>query len=286
MNRFLASILLGLLFISSHAAGGGKTILVVIAHPDDETGFGAALAKYARLGHNVRLVVAVGAGFDTRFVDAGPDSVASAKRRDAACAAERLGILPPIFFGLSSLDRKHGAKDGVRDAVEAGTFFREKLKETILQNRPDLIITFGPDGEYGHPEHIIVGSLVTELLLREGWVATYPLYYFGWTKSLEEHGDGWVRYADDAYFNVHVEYTDEDEEKAMAAIRCYTSGFSQQQMDEMIAFERTRKNELFFRRFAVSEGVKKGFFCNSLHENGLSNRVYLSWHNETFAKQN
>jgi len=236
-----------------------KSILVVVAHPDDETGFGAALAKHARLGDTVYLIVAVDAKFDTRLISASPDSLTKAKQRDVLCSCEKLGIQPPIFFSFTSLDRKHGDQDGVRDAVETGNHFREKLKQTILNLQPDLIITFGPDGEYGHPEHIIAGSLVTELLLREGWVEKYPLYYFGWTKSLEADGDGWVRYADDQYFNIAVSYTDEDEQRAAQSIRCYTSGFSQQDMEDMIAFERERKNELYFRKFYTEKGLKSDF---------------------------
>ncbi len=52
--------------------------------------------------------------------------------------------------------------------------------DTLL---PDSVFTLSPDGEYGHPEHIIVGSAITELLLREGWVEQYPLYYFAWTQE-------------------------------------------------------------------------------------------------------
>lgn len=236
-----------------------KTILVVVAHPDDETGFGALLAKHARLGDTVYLIVAVDAKFDTRLISASPDSLTRAKQHDVLCSCEKLGIQPPIFFSFTSLDRKHGDKDGVLDAVETGNHFREKLKQTILNLQPDLIITFGPDGEYGHPEHIIAGSLVTELLLREGWVEKYPLYYFGWTKSLEADGDGWVRYADDQYFNIVVNYPDEDEQNAAQSIRCYTSGFSQQDMEDMIAFERERKNELYFRKFYVEKELKSNF---------------------------
>lgn len=237
-----------------------KTILVVLAHPDDETGFSSALAHYARQGHTVQLILAVDARFDRRFIDAEPDSIAKAKQHDVRCSCEKLGISPPIFYSFSSMDRKHGARDGVRDAVETGSSFREKLKQSIQQFQPDLIITFGPDGEYGHPEHIIVGSLVTELLLREGWVSKYPLYYFGWTKSLEENGDGWVRYADDNYFNVVVNYSDEDEQRAFESIQCYTSGFSHEEINEMILFEQQRKNELFFRRFVTEESIRTGFF--------------------------
>lgn len=258
-RNFILFISLILIACQQNTQPQSKTILVVLAHPDDETAFGSALAKHARLGDRVHLILAVDAKFDTRFVNAAPDSVAQAKQRDVVCSCEKLGIEKPIFYSFSSMDRKHGAKDGVRDAVESGSQFREKLKQSIVDFKPDLIITFGPDGEYGHPEHIIVSSLVTELLLREGWVDKYPLYYFGWTKSLEEDGDGWVRYADDQYFNVEVTYTDEDEQKAAQAIRCYSSGFSTAEMEEMTAFERDRENKLYFRKFVTEKGVQQNF---------------------------
>jgi len=247
------------LFTCSPEKSISKKILVVVAHPDDETAFGSVLAKHSRVGDTVYLAVAVDAKFDTRLILASPDSVSKAKQRDVRCSCEKLDIQPPIFFSFASMDRKHGNKDGVRDAVEAGNQFKEKLKQTLSEIQPDLIITFGPDGEYGHPEHIVVGSLVTELLLREGWVDTYPLYYFGWTKTQEIDGDGWVRYVDDQYFNVLVTFTKEDEQKAMQSIQCYTSGFTQKDMNEMITYEQERENELYFRRFVVAKGLQNEF---------------------------
>ena len=248
-----------LLLACKSEKAASKTILVILAHPDDETAFGAALAKQARLGDKVYVIFAVDAKFDTRLISASPDSLLKIKQREATCSCEVLGINKPIFLSFTSLDRKHGNKDGVRDAVDTGNQFREKLKKFISNLQPDLIITFGPEGEYGHPEHIMVGSLVTELLLREGWVDAYSLYYFGWNKTQEADGDGWVRYVDDQYFNARITYTDEDEQKAIESIQCYPSGFSQQDMEEMIAFEKERENELFFRKFKVETGKKEGF---------------------------
>lgn len=238
-----------------------KDILVVVAHPDDEIGFGSVLAKFSRLGYNVHLVIGVDGRFSSISENKNPDSLALANKNQAICSCEKLGISEPIFYNLISLDRKHGPKDGVRAAVESGLQLREKLKETILQIQPDLIIAYGPDGEYGHPEHIIVGSIVTELLLREKWVDKYPLYYFGWTKTLEQGNDGWVRYADDQYFNVIVNYTDEDEQKAMESLNCYER-MPKNEREEIIENEKNRKNELYFRKFVVAKGQKKDFFSN------------------------
>jgi len=236
-----------------------KDVLVVVAHSDDETGFGSVLAKFSRLGYKVHLVISVDGRYSTRLKNKNPDSVALANKNQAICSCEKLGISEPIFYDLISLDRKHGQKDGVRAAIESGVQLREKLKETILQIQPDLIIAYGPDGEYGHPEHIIVGSIVTELLLREKWVDKYPLYYFGWTKTLEQGNDGWIRYADDQYFNIIINYTDEDEQKAMESLNCYER-MPKNEREENNENEKNRKNEMYFRQFVVAKGQKQDFF--------------------------
>ena len=236
-----------------------KSILVVVAHPDDETAFAAILAKYARLGHKVHLVIGVDGRYSVRDESNNPDSVALANKNQAICSSEQLGINKPIFYDLVSLDRKHGQMDGVRASVESGVQFREMLKETILELQPDILITYGPDGEYGHPEHIIVSGLVTELLLREQWVDTYPLYYFGWTKTLEQGNDGWIRYIDDHYFTTTIDYSDADEQRAFASLDCYLR-MPESERREIVEFETKRVNELYFRRFAVSYDSRRGFF--------------------------
>jgi LmbE family N-acetylglucosaminyl deacetylase len=256
---FLAVLLTANIFSCTEKQGGTKTILVVIAHPDDETAFAPVLAKYARLGHTVYLVIGVDGRYGNKAENNNPDSVALVNKNQAICSCKQLGIKEPIFFDLISLDRKHGQKDGVRAAVESGSKFRDQLKETILDIKPDLIITYGPDGEYGHPEHIIVSGLVTELLLREKWVDTYPLYYFGWTKTLEQGNDGWVRYADDQYFTAIIDYTNEDEQKAFESLHCYQR-MSKNERQEIIEIEMKRVNELYFRKFIVAQEKKKDFF--------------------------
>lgn len=237
-----------------------KNVLVVVAHPDDETGFGSVLAKFSRLGYKVHLVIGVDGRYSTRGSEnKNPDSLAQANKNQTICSCQKLGISEPVFYDLISLDRKHGKKDGVRAAVESGVQLREKLKETILQIQPDLMITYGPEGEYGHPEHIIVGSIVTELLLREKWVDKYPLYFFGWPKTLEEGNDGWIRYVDDQYFNVIINYTDDDELRAMESLNCYERKPINER-EEIIEGEKNRKNELYFRKFVVAKGQKQDFF--------------------------
>jgi LmbE family N-acetylglucosaminyl deacetylase len=57
------------------------------------------------------------------------------------------------------------------------------LTKGINDIHPNLIITFGPDGDTGHSDHRIIGNMVTEIILREAWVDRFPLYYLAWTKQ-------------------------------------------------------------------------------------------------------
>ena len=79
-----------------------KTIMAVFAHPDDEavTNVSALLARYAREGHIVYLVIATKGELGTNKHAAIPagDSLAKVRAGEAACACTSLGIKPPILL--------------------------------------------------------------------------------------------------------------------------------------------------------------------------------------------
>ncbi len=83
-----------------------------------------------------------------------------------------MGIEPPIFLSVERLD----TKIGVRNYFDAHKKLRSALEENIATINPNFIITFGPDGDTHHSEHIVIGSAVTQVLLQQGWMEKYPLY--------------------------------------------------------------------------------------------------------------
>ena len=105
MNKTLWGVLLlaVLIFYSqlAHAQPDPRVVLVVIAHPDDETTMGGVLARLAEDGQ-VFLVVATDGRYgvsDHANIPAG-DSLVSVRAQEVACSSERLGIEPPILLGL------------------------------------------------------------------------------------------------------------------------------------------------------------------------------------------
>ena len=134
----------------------------------------------------------------------------------------------------------------------------DSLRIKIPLINPDVIITAGPDGDTHHSEHIVVGGAVTELLLAEGWVEKYPLYYFAWKKGAESIDPG--SYMDEQYVNVKVNYTAEDEKKAIEALNCYVTQYTAEELKEEAANKlKDPSNSINFRKFVVKKGLQDDF---------------------------
>ena len=233
-----------------------KTILGIFPHPDDENIIGDVFARYARLGHKVYIIIATDGKDGTRVtsIPAG-DSLGKIRKQESICACEKLGIQPPIFLALERLDTKFG----VRPYLNGHKKLLEDLKKYILELQPDVLITFGPDGEYGHSEHIVTGATVIDLLLREVWVDKYPLYFPVDLKE-EVADDEDLSYVNQKYVNVKIEYSDEDEQKSFEAAKCYVTQTTAEELKELIERKSAdTKNTKYFRRFAVKKGMQNNF---------------------------
>lgn len=152
------------------AQTGRHTLVAVFAHPDDERIVGPLLARYAREGHAVYLVIATDGSKGVRDhagIPAG-DSLAKVRAEESRCAAQQLGIRPPILLGyedggLASFANLEGLRDDVDSILRA------------LQ--PDAVISFGPEGGTGHPDHRLVGDIVTQVV-QSGGVGIPPALYY------------------------------------------------------------------------------------------------------------
>jgi LmbE family N-acetylglucosaminyl deacetylase len=141
-------------------------LMCVLAHPDDESlGTGGALAKCAAEGVATYLVTAT-RGERGRFGDGtespAPAIVGRVREAELMAAAKELGIRAVHF-----LDYPDGALDTV-DACEA----IGKIVGHLRRVKPHVVITFGPDGAYGHPDHIAISQLTTAAIVS----AADPLY--------------------------------------------------------------------------------------------------------------
>jgi LmbE family N-acetylglucosaminyl deacetylase len=163
--------------------------MAVLAHPDDESlGFGGTLARYAAEGVEVFLLTATrgerGGYRGHRPSDPGhPGSVQLARIRESElrAAAAVLGVRE-----VSLLDYADGQLDRADVRRVVG-----QIADRVRRVRPEVVITFGPDGAYGHPDHIAISQFTTAALVAaadapsaNGEAHTVSkLYYLAWPRS-------------------------------------------------------------------------------------------------------
>lgn len=163
-------------------------LMAILAHPDDESlGFGGTLAKYAAEGIHVALVTATRGERGWRGeqdADPGLTAVGQIREAELRSAATALGI-----DRLTFLDQI----DGELAQAESGPVLARIVAE-IRAFRPQAVVTFGPDGAYGHPDHIAISQLATSAVLLAADpefrvvgdsepVRVQKLYYRIWTES-------------------------------------------------------------------------------------------------------
>jgi LmbE family N-acetylglucosaminyl deacetylase len=172
-----------------------ETLMAVLAHPDDESlGFGGTLAKYAGDGVDVFLLTATrgeaGRFRGHRFNDSEhPGRLALAEIREAElrAAASTLGLREVCVLDYPDL---HLDRVRPREVIERIVFHLRRV-------RPDVVVTFGPDGGYGHPDHIAISQFTTAAIIAasdatfsvDGPGPAAPphsvskLYYLAWPQS-------------------------------------------------------------------------------------------------------
>jgi LmbE family N-acetylglucosaminyl deacetylase len=253
-------ILLTFFGVSHDSPGKDKrTLLLVFAHPDDELAIAPALSKLSK-DYSIYAVYATDGKGGTRVKNIPPDSLGMIRIEEAKCSLAKLGLEPPIFLHVDRLDSKFSLAEFWKQVSVA----KDSLKHIILRIRPDAIIAAGPDGDTGHPEHRVISSLTTEVLLREGWVEQYPLYYFLWTKQQVDHfskmGIDDIMYVSDRYVNLTVKFSEEDQRKSWDAMKCHQSQYSEQEIEKSMEIDKLDTvKATYFRRFVVDKVKRKDF---------------------------
>jgi LmbE family N-acetylglucosaminyl deacetylase len=158
-------------------------LMAVLAHPDDESlGVGGTLARYAAAGVDVFLVTATrgerGSYQGIRRDDPrhpGPSALGSIREAELRAAASALGVCDAAILGYG---------DGQLDSADARQAVAA-IAGHLRRVRPDVVITFGPDGAYGHPDHIAISQFATAAIVAAADASerVSKLYYIAWPAS-------------------------------------------------------------------------------------------------------
>jgi LmbE family N-acetylglucosaminyl deacetylase len=208
-------------------------VLAVFAHPDDEASVAPVLAKYAREGVQVYLAVATDGrlGVSPHAGFAAGDELAAARTKEIQCAAEKLGLQPPILFGLHD-QLKMG--EGLPAHGEQLLELRNRIQQLFIDLKPDAVITWPASGWTGHPDHRLVSSLVTEVFQSRPWGQPAQLYYPGIPAGrLPASHPTAAAGLDPRFMTVEIPLAAQDYDKAKEAWLCHQSQYTPDQIAQL-----------------------------------------------------
>jgi len=227
-----------------------RSILSIFAHPDDESyGVGGALAKYHQEGVRLVLVTLTDGGSGSKRLQPGilPDApLGECRLKELERACQVLGIDRLITLGYT---------DGKLDQDDRNEM-REQIVSIILEERPDIMLTFHPNGISGHRDHILTAEVTKEAF----WQATKSEKSPHQTKKLYYHcmidkvaAMLGRRYPGRKYFGLKLEEittiidTSDYTNIRLEALKCHQTQFSPGTYDrDAIA---ARFNKEFYRRY-------------------------------------
>lgn len=166
---------------------GPLRLLAVLAHPDDESlGLGGTLARYAASGVETSLVTAT-RGERGRYFNnenrPSNDEVGRVRELELRAAAHELGIRHVHVLGYAD-----GALDAAPTQEAVG-----RIVSHLREIRPHVVLSFGFDGAYGHPDHIAISQLTTSAIVAAADPTFRPgesahrvakLYHLGWPRRI------------------------------------------------------------------------------------------------------
>ncbi len=128
-----------------------QSLLVILPHPDDESfPMGGTLAKYAANHTRVTLVCATRG--EAGIEELAPEEAGKIREAELRCAVAELGLDEVRFLDY---------RDGMLAQADPEELIR-LLSDLMRELRPDSVLTFGPDGISGHPDHVTLSMRVTQ----------------------------------------------------------------------------------------------------------------------------
>ncbi|MET9483874.1 N-acetyl-1-D-myo-inositol-2-amino-2-deoxy-alpha-D-glucopyranoside deacetylase [Streptomyces sp. NPDC006638] len=200
-----------------------RRLLLVHAHPDDESiNNGATMARYAAEGARVTLVTCT-LGEEGEVIPPAlahlaadrEDGLGAHRTGELAAAMKELGVTDHRFLGGPGRFRDSGMMGLPQNDREDAFWHAEPdtaaahLVAVIREVRPQVLVTYDPDGGYGHPDHIQAHRVATRAAELSGDVGFRPdlgaphtiakIYWNRVPRSVAEEGFARLRAAGDLF---------------------------------------------------------------------------------------
>ena len=147
------------------------SLLIVLAHPDDEIFHGGALASLSERGVKVTLVCATDGEAGKVHPSVGPlDDLGETRVRELKLSCSRLGIDEPVLLRFHDSARKERQRHDDPHALANVDMLdvEAALRGVIADVKPHVIVTFEPHGGYYHPDHVAIQRATTAAFFSSG----------------------------------------------------------------------------------------------------------------------
>ena len=147
------------------------SLLIVLAHPDDEIFCGGVLAHLSERGVRVTLACATDGEAGKPHPSVGPVTDLGAKRvEELELSCARLGIEPPVRLRFHDSARKERQRHDDPHALANVDMLdvESAIRAIIADVKPQVIVTFEPHGNYYHPDHVAIHRATTAAFFSSG----------------------------------------------------------------------------------------------------------------------
>ena len=162
----------------------GARLLLVHAHPDDETiNNGATMAMYADLGADITLVTCTRGEEGeilvpelSHYAATAEDRLGHHREGELASAMTALGVRDFRFLGAPDRIFRDSGMMGTEPNARAEAFWNAQVDEAarylvgiIDEIKPHVMITYDEFGGYGHPDHIQAHRVAMQASRKSAW---------------------------------------------------------------------------------------------------------------------
>lgn len=249
--------------VAAQEKNNKKTLMAIIAHADDETFFSPLLSSYSEQ-YNVYLVIVTKGNMGVREhakIPAG-DSLTNIRIEEAKAACKCLNINEPIFMNYG---------DGELHKWEPLFALDDDIYKLFEKYKPNAIVTWGPEGGYGHPDHRIVSNIVTEVFQKTPPTDNSKLFYYTIKQSvLDNTGDFKTPMGDYFKNNMHasipefithkIPFSETDLKKGRKAFACHWSQFTADEMDDIYQILDKSEGIIYLRQWNRNTGAESKLF--------------------------
>ena len=138
-------------------------MVVFFAHPDDESfGFAGSLAMLSDLGADLTYICATRGEVGEILVDGltTPAELGPYREGELRRALDIIGVQDLRLLGY-----RDSGMDGTPENTDPRAFVNQdvatvadRVSDILVEKKPDVVLTYGPDGIYGHPDHKMVNT--------------------------------------------------------------------------------------------------------------------------------